>query len=95
MRNVLIEGSEVDATILKRLLRKIFIFASKFWQLHSLYLSNARYQPLWHPRYMAFKGSFFSAAIAAAQLEGYFPIFGKKTNLPAQWMNESHYVESK
>lgn len=87
----MIEGSEVDATILKRLLHVRYLYLLQNFGNYTLYtclmqgINHCSIRVIW-----LLKGSFFSAAIAAAQLEGYFPIFGKKTNLPAQWMNESH-----
>jgi lysyl-tRNA synthetase class 2 len=49
--------------------------ASRFWQLESLYLSNAKYNPAWTPRFMCFQQSrdLLRIALAAARAEGFLP----------------------
>ena len=48
---------------------------SRFWQLKSLYRSNARYLPRWVPRYLCFDDSLAFTAVAAAAgiAEGFIP----------------------
>ncbi|QPK93982.1 bifunctional lysylphosphatidylglycerol synthetase/lysine--tRNA ligase LysX [Actinomyces sp. zg-332] len=94
LRNVFVEGTAVNATIIKRLMRKLMLIASKFWQLESLYESNAKYNPVWQTRYLAFKsGSLTSALIAMGQLEGFVPTFGRvKTYIP-EWIKDPFYMQ--
>ncbi len=80
-RRIFDEGIAVDATWRDRLMRKVMLVASRFWQLDSLYESNARYQPEWVPRYFCFL-TFAEATpviIAAGVLEGFLPQLGQRT----------------
>jgi len=49
--------------------------ASRFWQLESLYRSNAKYLPGWIPRFLCYDSSLTltRAAVAAAMAEGFLP----------------------
>ena len=38
-------GARIGASPLQRLNRKLLVFASRWWQLHSLYQSNEKYRP--------------------------------------------------
>ncbi len=48
-------GAEIGAGPLARLWRQALLFASRNWQLESLYRSNAKYLPTWQPRFMCFE----------------------------------------
>ncbi len=48
-------GAELGAGPIARLWRQALVFASRNWQLESLYRSNAKYQPEWQPRYICFE----------------------------------------
>ena len=48
-------GAELGAGPIARLWRQALVFASRNWQLESLYPSNAKYQPEWQPRYICFE----------------------------------------
>ena len=81
-RRVFDEGAAVDATWPNRLMRRIMLVASRFWQMDSLYESNARYQPEWVPRYLCFL-SYAEATpviIASGVLEGFLPQLGARTS---------------
>ena len=49
--------------------------ASRFWQLESLYRSNAKYLPSWVPRFLCYDSSLTltRAAVAAGMAEGFLP----------------------
>lgn len=48
------QGKELGAGPIKRLWRNILLFASRFWQLESLYRSNEKYHPEWVPRMLCY-----------------------------------------
>ena len=48
-------GAQIGAGPLARLWRQGLLLASRTWQLESLYRSNAKYLPVWQPRYMCFE----------------------------------------
>ena len=56
-REVFDEGGRIGAGPVIRLTRSILLFFSKWWQLESLYRSNAKYQPEWVPRLVCFRSS--------------------------------------
>lgn len=60
---------------LLRAWRGVLVFASRFWQLESLYRSNARYGPRWVPRYLCFASprTLPRVAAATAMAEGFLP----------------------
>ncbi len=58
-----------------RLTSRVLTFASRFWQIESLYRSNARYLPRWVPRYLCYDSSLTltRVALAAGMAEGFLP----------------------
>ncbi|MDQ1287746.1 MAG: lysyl-tRNA synthetase, class [Actinomycetota bacterium] len=54
-RSVFERGSRVGAGPALRLWYKVLLLASRWWQLESLYRANAKYQPLWVPRFICFR----------------------------------------
>jgi lysyl-tRNA synthetase class 2 len=60
---------------LVRIAGRALVYASRFWQLESLYRSNARYLPRWEPRYLCYDSSLTltRVAIAAGMAEGFLP----------------------
>ena len=48
-------GAELGAGPVARLWRQALLVASRNWQLESLYRSNAKYLPIWQPRFMCFE----------------------------------------
>jgi lysyl-tRNA synthetase class 2 len=53
-REVFEEGGRIGAGPFIRLARSILVFFSRWWQLESLYRSNAKYRPVWEPRLLCF-----------------------------------------
>jgi lysyl-tRNA synthetase class 2 len=53
----------------------VLTFASRFWQLESLYRSNERYLPTWTPRYLCYDSSLTISrvALASGMAEGFVP----------------------
>ncbi|MDR2453265.1 MAG: bifunctional lysylphosphatidylglycerol synthetase/lysine--tRNA ligase LysX [Bifidobacteriaceae bacterium] len=75
LRRFLTEGAAVGAYPVARLLRRVMMLASKWWQLDGLYRSNQKYAPDWQPRVVCFdRGASLTEVIAAvARAEGFLP----------------------
>ncbi len=54
-RSVFERGGRLGAGPVLRLWRRVLLHASRFWQIESLYRANAKYQPLWIPRFLCFR----------------------------------------
>ncbi len=72
-RESLERGERIGASKADRLRRAIVLMFSRFWQLDSLYRSNAKYQPRWQPRLLCHEPglSQASALLATARAEGF------------------------
>ncbi|WP_460364861.1 bifunctional lysylphosphatidylglycerol synthetase/lysine--tRNA ligase LysX [Actinocorallia lasiicapitis] len=79
LRGVFERGGKIGAGPVLRLGYMFMSFASRFWQLESLYLANAKYHPEWLPRYICFEHSRDAVRIglAAARAEGFLPTLKK------------------
>lgn len=91
-RRIFDEGAAVDAGLLARAVRRVLLLASRFWQLDSLYESNARYEPEWVARYMCVPSLAESTQVIAAAgvLEGFLPQLGGRTQRP--WVADAEHV---
>jgi lysyl-tRNA synthetase class 2 len=78
-RGVFSAAERVGAGPVVRLTSKFLTFASRFWQIESLYRSNARYLPRWTTRYLCYDSSLTltRVALAAGMAEGFLPHFGE------------------
>lgn len=92
-RSVFVEGEAVDATFVQRGLRRVMMLASKFWQLESLYESNARYNPEWVPRYLAYPtmARLTATTVASGRLEGFLPAWGERLGQMPAWLNSPEH----
>ncbi|MFJ3296597.1 phosphatidylglycerol lysyltransferase domain-containing protein [Streptomyces bacillaris] len=72
-RSVFERGSRLGAGPVLRLWRALLSFFSRWWQIESLYRANAKYRPIWEPRFMLFEKSADLAriSIAAGRAEGF------------------------
>lgn len=68
-RSVFERGDRLGAGPVVKASRRLLVFASRYWQLESLYRSNAKYQPLWVPRFICFEASRDLARISMAAME--------------------------
>ncbi|MET8010756.1 phosphatidylglycerol lysyltransferase domain-containing protein [Streptomyces sp. NPDC005271] len=86
-RSVFERGSRLGAGPVLRLWRSLLSFFSRWWQIESLYRANAKYRPIWEPRYLLFEKStdLPRIAIASARAEGFLEAPG----LP-KWLNRKH-----
>ena len=74
-RGVFSAAERVGAGPVVRLSSRVLTFASRFWQIETLYRSNARYLPRWIPRYLCYDSSLTltRVALAAGMAEGFLP----------------------
>ncbi|RPK65773.1 Lysylphosphatidylglycerol biosynthesis bifunctional protein LysX [Streptomyces sp. ADI96-02] len=74
-RSVFERGSRLGAGPVLRLWRSLLTFFSRWWQIESLYRANAKYRPIWEPRFMLFEKSADLArvSLAAGRAEGFLP----------------------
>ncbi|MFC0042378.1 bifunctional lysylphosphatidylglycerol synthetase/lysine--tRNA ligase LysX [Actinomadura rayongensis] len=75
LRSAFERGSQIGAGPVARLYYKLLSFASRFYQLESLYLANAKYLPLWRPRFICYRQSrhLVRLGVAYARAEGFLP----------------------
>ncbi len=86
LRSVFERGSAIGAGPFMRLAYRLLSLASKFWQLESLFLANAKYGPVWTPRFMCFPQSrdLVRIGLAAARAEGFLPtLFKPRLDTPS------------
>jgi lysyl-tRNA synthetase class 2 len=74
-RAVFSEGERIGAGPVLRLWRSVLSFGSRFFQLESLYRSNAKYGPEWEPRFLCYSSArrLARVGIVAGALEGFVP----------------------
>jgi lysyl-tRNA synthetase class 2 len=74
-RAVFSEGERIGAGPVLRAWRAILSFGSRFFQLESLYRSNAKYGPKWEPRFFCYSSArrLPKVGLVAGALEGFLP----------------------
>ncbi|ANQ78119.1 lysyl-tRNA synthetase [Corynebacterium pseudotuberculosis] len=74
-REALDRGTYVAASLRERLLLKLLLLSSRWWQIQSLYQSNVKYHPQWQSRFLCIDHGFHTARvlIAFASAEGFLP----------------------
>ena len=91
-RTVFAEAEEFGAGPVTKLNNAVLGVFSRFFQLESLYRSNAKYRPTWVPRYLCIDSplSLLRVSIAAGIAEGFLPQLGRRERLTAppapQWL---------
>jgi lysyl-tRNA synthetase, class II len=72
-RSVFERGSRLGAGPVLRLWRAVLMFFSRWWQIESLYRANAKYRPIWEPRFVLYSRSsdLPRIGIAYARAEGF------------------------
>ena len=68
-RAALERGERIGAGPVLRAWRSILIFASKWFQIESLYKFNAKFNPVWEPRFFVYPGGRDAPRIALAAME--------------------------
>jgi lysyl-tRNA synthetase class 2 len=91
-RAVFERGSRLGAGPVLRLWRSVLTFFSRWWQIESLYRANAKYRPVWEPRFLLFENTrdIPRIGIASARAEGFLDVpslpslFGRRHTPAAQ-----------
>ena len=86
-RSIFERGKKLGAGPITRFNHKILLYLSRFFQMESLYRFNAKFQPLWKPRYVVFPGisNLVKIGVAILKIEAFIPDtksffrFGKKS----------------
>jgi len=68
-RSILERGERLGAGPFLRAWRKVLLFASRWFQIESLYRFNAKFQPTWVPRFVVYPATRDLPRIAVAALE--------------------------
>ena len=68
-RSALERGTRIGAGPVARLCRSVLVFASRWWQIETLYRFNAKFRPAWQPRFVSFPSTRDLPRIAVAALE--------------------------
>ncbi|MBZ5735048.1 phosphatidylglycerol lysyltransferase domain-containing protein [Nocardioides sp. TRM66260-LWL] len=83
-RGVFARGDRVGAGPVLRLWCAVLRWASRYWQIESLYRSNAKYHPEWSPRFLCFRRATDLPRIltAALRAEGFLVLPSPSLRLP-------------
>jgi lysyl-tRNA synthetase class 2 len=81
-RSSLERGERIGAGPILRAWRGLLIFLSRWFQIESLYRFNAKFQPIWEPRFVAFRQTRDLPRIAIAALEAEAFLVMPKPHLP-------------
>ena len=75
LRSVFSGAEQLGSGPVLRLTAAVLTFASRWWQLETLYRSNVKYRPRWDPRFICFQTGFAvnRGVIAAGVAEGFIP----------------------
>jgi lysyl-tRNA synthetase class 2 len=68
-RAALERGERLGAGPVSRGWSRLLVFASRWWQIESLYRFNAKFRPTWVPRYVCYPGAWSLVRIAVAAME--------------------------
>jgi lysyl-tRNA synthetase class 2 len=68
-RSALARGERIGAGPVSRAWRGILLFMSRWFQIESLYKFNAKFSPVWVPRFFVFSGTRDAPRVALAALE--------------------------
>ncbi|WP_037855855.1 phosphatidylglycerol lysyltransferase domain-containing protein [Streptomyces sp. NRRL S-340] len=84
-RSVFERGSRLGAGPVLRVWRSLLGFFSRWWQIESLYRANAKYRPVWEPRFLLFEKSadLPRIGLAAARAEGFLTAGPTAPGMPA------------
>jgi lysyl-tRNA synthetase class 2 len=68
-RDAIERGERIGAGPILRMWRALLIFASRWWQIESLYRFNVKFRPYWEPRFISYPSARDLPRIAVAALE--------------------------
>jgi len=74
-RSIFERGERLGASPITRLSHRVLIFLSRFFQMESLYRFNAKFRPIWTPRYILFPSisRLMRVALAILMIESFIP----------------------
>ena len=95
-RAVFSEGERIGAGPVLRAWRGVLSLASRFFQLESLYRSNAKYGPDWEPRFLCYSSArrLPRVGIVAGALEGFVPT-GRSRSLRLETVSDEFVARVK
>lgn len=96
-RAVFSEGERIGAGPVLRVWRGILSMASRYFQLESLYRSNAKYGPDWEPRFLCYSSArrLPRVGIVAGALEGFVPTGRSGRALRLETVTDEFVAEAK
>lgn len=68
-RDAIERGERIGAGPVLRAWRRVLLFASRWWQIESLYRFNVKFRPAWEPRFLSYPSTRDLPRIAVAALE--------------------------
>jgi lysyl-tRNA synthetase class 2 len=68
-RDAIERGERIGAGPIIRVWRWLLVFASRWWQIESLYRFNAKFRPIWEPRFICYPAARDIPRIAVAAME--------------------------
>ena len=94
-RAVFERGSKLGAGPVLRLWRTVLMFFSRWWQLESLYRANAKYRPIWEPRFVLYARSadLPRIGVAYARAEGFLALPSLRRSRPAPHRTDPPGIE--
>jgi lysyl-tRNA synthetase class 2 len=77
-RSIFARGSQLGAGPITKLNYRALKFLSRFAQMESLYRFNAKFRPVWEPRFVVYPGAsnLLRVTIAILNIESFLPKFG-------------------
>ncbi|MFF0966737.1 phosphatidylglycerol lysyltransferase domain-containing protein [Streptomyces sp. NPDC003703] len=95
-RSVFERGARLGAGPVLRVWRSLLGFFSRWWQIESLYRANAKYRPVWEPRFLLFEKSadLPRIGLAAARAEGFLTTGPAVRGLP-EWLRRRGRLETR
>ncbi len=81
-RSALARGERIGAGPVLRAWRGLLVFLSRWFQIESLYKFNAKFQPVWEPRFFVYPGLNDAPRIALAALEAEAFIVWPRLRIP-------------
>jgi lysyl-tRNA synthetase class 2 len=81
-RSVLARGERIGAGPVLRVWRRLLVFLSRWFQIESLYKFNAKFDPVWEPRFFVYPSLNDAPRIAMAALEAEAFIVWPRLRIP-------------
>jgi lysyl-tRNA synthetase class 2 len=94
-RSVFASGERIGAGPVLLTWRSVLAFFSRFFQLESLYRSNAKYGPDWYPRYVCFQRArqVPRVGVVAGMAEGFLP-YWRRMSVPHNASASAEFLDA-